>query len=183
MLALQRRNAAQNYYYFALLLVGVVLSAASRRIEPLCVVLPLVVALLHSRLTYGEPVLALRCHVTPLRAFEGDRLTVHLAVKAESAVPPTEVWHLLPPEAICPGGRNRLLFALRRGEERTFQHEIIFPRRGKFTLGRLYCRVHPGPDLQPLLAEYRDDQLCQVYPRIIPLRHRLPPLHTHASFG
>jgi uncharacterized protein (DUF58 family) len=127
--------------------------------------------------------LALRCQVTPLRAFEGDRLTVHLTVKAESAVPPTEMWHLLPPEAICPGGRNRLLLTLRRGEERTFQHEIIFPRRGKFTLGRLYCRVHPGPDLQPWLAEYRDDQQCQVYPRITPLRHRLPPLHTHASFG
>jgi uncharacterized protein (DUF58 family) len=73
--------------------------------------------------------------------------------------------------------------ALRRGEERTFQHDIIFPRRGKFTLGRVYCRAHPGTDLQPLLAEYRDDQLCQVYPRITHLRHRLPPLHTHASFG
>ena len=182
-LALQRRNTAQNFYYFTLLLVGVVLSAASRRIEPFCVVLPLVIALLHSRLTHGAPVLALRCHVTPLRAFEGDRLTVHLTVKAESALPPTEVWHLLPPEAICPGGRHRLLLTLRRGEERTFQHEIIFPRRGKFTLGRLYCRVHSGPDLQPWLAEYRDDQLCQVYPRITPLQHRLPPLHTHASFG
>jgi uncharacterized protein (DUF58 family) len=183
MLALQRRNTAQNYYYFALLLAGVLISVISRRLEPLYVVLPLLIALLHSRLTHVAPALTLRCRVAPLRVFEGDRLTVHLTVAAGSALPPTEVWHLLPPEAICPGGRHRLLFTLRSGEERTFQHDIVFPRRGRFTLGRLYCRVHPGADLQPLLAEYRDDQLCQVYPRITPLRHRLLPLHTHASFG
>jgi uncharacterized protein (DUF58 family) len=180
---MQRRNAAQNYYYFILLLVGVLLSALSRRLEPLYVVLPLVIALVHSRLTQTEAVLTLLCRVTPLRLFEGDRITVHLTIQAASTLPPTEVWHLLPPEAICPDGGNRLLVALRRGEERTFQHDIIFPRRGKFTLGRVYCRAHPGTDLQPLLAEYRDDQLCQVYPRITHLRHRLPPLHTHASFG
>ena len=30
-MAMQRRNSAQNYYYFGLLLVGVVFSAVSRR--------------------------------------------------------------------------------------------------------------------------------------------------------
>lgn len=183
MIALQRRHAAQNYYYFALLLLGVLLSVLSRRLEPLYVVLPLVVALLYSRLVSATPVFTLHCRMTPLRVFEGDRLTVDLTVTAQTAIPPTELWHLLPPEAVCVAGRHRVLFTLQPGEQRTFQHQIVFPRRGKFTLGRLYCRVHPGTDLQPLLAEYRDQQLCQVYPHITPLRHRLPPLHTHASFG
>ena len=182
-MALQRRNSAQNYYYFGLLLVGVVLSAVSRRLEPLLVVLPLVVALLHSRLTQDTPIFSLRCQITPLRAFEGDRVAVQLTIRAETALPPTEIWHLLPPEAICPGGRHRVLLTLREGDERTMQHEVIFPRRGRYVLGRLYSRVHPGTDLQPLLAEYHYDQVCLVYPRVVPLPHHLPPTHTHASFG
>jgi uncharacterized protein (DUF58 family) len=180
---MQRRNSAQNYYYFGLLLVGVVFSAVSRRLEPLLVVLPLVIALLHSRLTQDKPIFSLRCQMTPLRAFEGDRVTVQLTIRAETALPPTEIWHLLPPEAVCPGGRHRMLLVLREGEERTLQHEVIFPRRGKYVLGQLYGRVHPGTDLQPLLAEYRYDQVCHVYPRVVPLPHHLPPTHTHASFG
>ncbi|MBI3329945.1 MAG: DUF58 domain-containing protein [Nitrospinae bacterium] len=182
-MAMQRRNAPQNYYYFSLLLVGVLLSTVSRRLEPVCVVLPLVIALLHSRLVRAMPVLTLHCRMAPLQVFEGDRITVQLTVKAATTVLPTELWHLLPAEAICPGGRNRVLFTLRPDEEQTFQHEVIFPRRGKYLLGRLYTRVHPGTDLQPLLAEYRYDQMCHVYPRVTPLPHRIPPMHTHASFG
>lgn len=182
-MTMQRRHTVQNYYYFVLLLAGVLLSALSRRIEPLCAVLPLLIALLHSHLIRPDPVLTVHCRVAPLRAFEGDRISVDLTVRAETTLPPTELWHLLPPAATCPGGGNRLLFTLRAGEERTFQHDIVFPRRGKFTLGRLCCRAHPGTDLQPLLAEYRFDQTCQVYPHITSLPHRLPPLHTHASFG
>jgi uncharacterized protein (DUF58 family) len=180
---MQRRNTVYNDYYFILLLLGVLLSAVTRRLEPLYAVLPLLIALLYSRLVRVEPRLSVRCRVAPLRLFEGDRVTVRLTVKAEAALPLTELWHLLPPEATCPTGGHRLLLTLRRGEERTFEHQVIFPRRGLYTLGRLYCRVHPGADLQPLLAEYRQDQVCAVYPQITPLRHRLPPLHTHASFG
>ena len=32
---MQRRNAALNYYYFILLLIGVLLSTVSRRLNPL----------------------------------------------------------------------------------------------------------------------------------------------------
>jgi uncharacterized protein (DUF58 family) len=182
-MALQRRNSAQNYYYFGLLLAGVVFSAVSRRLEPLLVVLPLVIALLHSRLTQERPIFSLRCQMTPLRAFEGDRVSVELTIRAETDLPPTEFWHLIPPEAVCPGECHRVLLALREGEERTLRHEVVFPRRGKYVLGRLYTRVHPGTDLQPLLAEYHHDQVCQVYPHVLPLPHHLPPIHTHGSFG
>ena len=182
-MAMQRRNSAQNYYYFGLLLAGVVFSAVARRLEPLLVVLPLVIALLHSRLIQDKPIFSLRCQMTPLRAFEGDRVAVQVTIRAETAVPPMEIWHLVPPEAVCPGGRHRVLLVLQEGEERTLQHEVIFPRRGKYVLGRLYSRVHPGTDLQPLLAEYHYDQVCHVYPRVVPLPHHLPPIHTHGSFG
>jgi uncharacterized protein (DUF58 family) len=182
-MAMQRRNSAQNYYYFSLLLIGVVFSAMSRRLEPLFVVLPLVIALLHSRLTQDKPIFSLRCQITPLRAFERDRVTVQLTIRAETAVPTTEIWHLLPPEAVSPGGRYRVLLTLREGEERTLRHEVIFPRRGRYVLGRLYSRVHPGTDLQPLLAEYHFDQVVHVYPHVVPLPYHLPPTHTHASFG
>jgi uncharacterized protein (DUF58 family) len=182
-MVMQRRNSAQNYYYFSLLLVGVVFSVVSRRLEPLLVVLPLVIALLHSRLVRAEPIFTLQCHMTPLRAFEGDRVTVQLTIRAETGVPPTELWHLLPPEAICPGGRNRVLLTLHAGEERTLQHDVMFLRRGRYVLGRLYGRVHPGIDLQLLLTEYHYDQMCHVYPHVAPLPHHLPPMHTHASFG
>lgn len=182
-MAMQRRNAAQNSYYFGLLLVGVLLSAVSRRLEPLCVVLPLVIALLYSRLARAEPDFTVHCRVAPLRVFEGDRITVHLTVRAETIVPPTELWHLLPPEANCPEGGHRVIFTLRPGEERTFQHDVVFRRRGRYMLGRLYSRVHPGTDLQPLLAAYRYDQECHVYPHVTPLPRHIPPMHTHASFG
>jgi uncharacterized protein (DUF58 family) len=182
-MAMQRRNSADNYYYFSLLLVGVVFSAVSRRLEPLIVILPLVIALLHSRLTQTEPSFTLQCSLTPLRVFEGDRVTVRLLIHAETPLPPLEVWHLLPAEASCAGGEHRVLLTLRAGEQRTLQHEVVFPRRGKYVLGRVHARVHPGTDLQPLLAEYHFDQLCYVYPHVAPLPHHLPPMHTHASFG
>ena len=182
-MAMQRRNSAQNHYYFSLLLVGVVFSVVSRRLEPLFMILPLLIALLHSRLSQTEPRFTLQCHLTPLRVFEGDRVTVHLTIQAETALPPMELWHLLPAEAICAEGRQRVLFTLDAGEHRTFLHEVTFPRRGKYVLGRLYARVHPGTDLQPFLAEYHYDQLCYVYPHVAPLPHHLPPMYTHASFG
>jgi uncharacterized protein (DUF58 family) len=182
-MALQRRNSAQTYYYFGLLLVGVVLSTVSRRLEPLLVVSPLIIALLYSRLAQAEPIFTLQCHIAPSRAFEGDRVTVRLTVHAVTAVPPMELWHLLPPEATCPGGGHRVLLTLHPHEERTIQHDVVFPRRGKYVLGRLYGRVHRGTDLQPLLAEYHYEQVCHVYPHVASLPHHLAPMQTHASFG
>ena len=180
---MQRRNAALNYYYFILLLVGVLLSTVSRRLEPVCAVLPLAVALLYSRVARATPSFTVSCHVTPQRAFEGDHITVAVTIKAATALPPTEIWHMLPREAACVTGSNRCLVTLRPGEERTLQHEIVFAQRGKYTLGRLYGRVHAPTHLQPLLLESNHDQVCSVYPRIAPLPRHLPPLHTHASFG
>ena len=123
------------------------------------------------------------CQVTPQRAFEGDPITVEMTVKAETAVPPTELWHVLPREATCVAGNNRVVCTLRPGEMRTFQHSVVFAQRGNYTLGRLYGRVHPATDLQPWLFESPQDQVCSVYPRIVPLPRHLPPLHTYASFG
>jgi uncharacterized protein (DUF58 family) len=72
---------------------------------------------------------------------------------------------------------------LRAHQERTFTHQVTFPRRGKYALGHVYCRSHPGADLQPLLAEYHYEHVCSIYPRLTPLPRHLPPLHTHVSFG
>lgn len=180
---MQRRNAALNYYYFALLLGGVVLSVLSRRLEPLCVVLPLAVVLVYSRLGNTTPRLTITCDVTPLQAFEGDEIQVTVVIKAETAIPLVEVWHLLPPRATCPTGANRFVCTLYPGDERTVQHTVLLEQRGTYTLGRLYVRLHPPTDLQPLLAEYRHEAVCRVYPQITPLSRYLLPTHTHASFG
>ena len=150
---MQRRNAALNYYYFILLLIGVLLSTVSRRLEPLCAVLPLAVALLYSRVVRTTPVFTVHCQVTPQRVFEGDPITVEMTIKAETAMPPTELWHVLPREATCVAGNNRVVCTLRPGEVRTLQHTVVFAQRGKYTLGRLYGRVHPATDLQPWLFE------------------------------
>ncbi len=180
---MQRRNTRQNYYYFGLILIGLLLSAISRRLEPLCVILPLAMALAYSRLHRAEPIVHVDCLVTPTQAFEGDRLTVRLTLRADTFVPPMELWHHLPLEAACVMGHPRLLLTLRPGEERTFEHHIVFARRGAYTLGRLYSRIHAGTGLQPLLAEYPCDQECRIYPQIVPLPRHTPPWHTHASFG
>ncbi len=180
---MQRRNTAQNYFYFSLLLLGILLSTISRRLEPLCVVLPLAIALVYSHLTRAVPVLWVDCTVTPTRAFEGDPLTVRTTIKAETFVPPMELWHLLPAGAACLDGHPRVLFTLRPGEERTFEHQVVFTRRGKYTLGRLHSRIHAGAGIQPLLAEYRFDYVCSIYPHITPLPHHILPWHPQASFG
>jgi uncharacterized protein (DUF58 family) len=179
----QRRNSILNAYYFGLLLLGLLLSVWSRRLEPLCVVLPLVIVLAYSRLVRTQPVLHVQCAVTPVRAFEGDCLSVRISLKADTAVPPMELWHLLPSEAVCVAGSARVLLTLRPGEERLLEHQVTFTRRGVYTLGRLYSRLHTGAGLQPLLAEYRHDQECRIYPRVAPLRRSLPPWRTHISFG
>lgn len=183
MTKVQQRNTAHNYYYFGLLLIGLLLSMFSRRLEPLCVVLPLAIALVHSRLVRAEPIFDVHCTVTPLRAFEGDRLTVCVTIKAATFVPPMELWHLLPPEASCAAGKQRIVFTLLAGEERTFVHQVVIDRRGKYVLGHLYSRVHPGTGIQPLLAAYHHEQVCSIYPHITPLPHPIAPWHTHASFG
>ena len=72
---MQQRNTALTYYYFVLLLVGILLSTVSRRLEPLCAVLPLAVALLYSRMVRTTPMFTVHCQVTPQRAFEGDPIT------------------------------------------------------------------------------------------------------------
>jgi hypothetical protein len=61
-----------------------------------------------------------------------------------------EFWHPLPPEAACTAGATRHLVTLRRGAEKTFEHQLTFVRRGEYTLGRLYTRIHPNVGLQPL---------------------------------
>lgn len=180
---MQRRNSILNAYYFGLLLLGLLLSVWSRRLEPFCVVLPLVMVLAYSRLVHTQPVFHVQCAVTPVRAFEGDRLSVRIILKADTAVPPMELWHLLPSEAVCVAGSARVLLTLRPGEERILEHQVTFARRGVYTLGRLYSRLHTGAGLQPLLAEYRHDQECRIYPRVEPLRRYLPPWRTHISFG
>jgi uncharacterized protein (DUF58 family) len=180
---MQRRNSALTYYYFILLLVGILLSTVSRRLEPLCVVLPLAVALLYSRMARTTPMFTVHCQVTPQRAFEGDPITVEITVKAETAVPPIELWHVLPREATCVAGSNRMVCTLQPGEVRTLQHTVVIAQRGRYTLGRLYGWVHPATDLQPWLFASQHDQLCDVYPRIAPLPRHLPPRHTYVSFG
>ena len=179
----QRRNSAQNYYYFSLVLVGVLLSTISRRIEPLCAILPLIVALAYSRLVRLDPAVHVGCTITPTRAFEGDCLTIRTTLKAETFVPPMEFWHPLPPEAVYVQGESRLLFTLRPGEERVVEQQVRIDRRGLYTLGRFYSRVHPDTGLCPLLAEYRQDQVCRIYPQVTPLPHLMPPWRTHASSG
>ena len=150
---MQRRNAALNYYYFILLLVGVLLSTVSRRLEPVCAVLPLAVALLYSRVVRTTPRFMVSCRVTPQRAFEGDHITVAVTLQAETALPPTEFWHVLPPEATCVAGSIVLSVPSGTGRSALWQHEVIFAQRGKYALGRLYGRVHPPTHLQPLLLE------------------------------
>lgn len=180
---MQRRNAALNYHYFIVLLVGVLLSTVSRRIEPLFAVLPLAVALLYSRLYWTVPQVTVQCQVPSLRAFEGDAMMVQLTVTATTSVPPLELWHYLPVDAACPSGRNRVLITLSPGQVKTFQHEVVFTRRGKYQLGQIFCRAHTPTDLQPWLAEYRYDHLLHVYPRVAPLPRRVLPAHTQMSFG
>lgn len=180
---MQRRNAASNGYYFVLVLSGVILGVVSRRLEVVVVVLPLAIALLYSRLHRTPPVLLVSCQVASGRAFEGDRVAVALTVQAEMAVPPLELWHWLPPGASCTSGANRVVCLLKPGQSQTFHHDIVFPQRGVYTLGRLYVRLHPATDLQPWLAEYPYMQECRIYPRVTPLPSRLLPGRTHASFG
>jgi uncharacterized protein (DUF58 family) len=139
--------------------------------------------LAYSRLVHIQPVLHVQCTVTPVRAFEGDRLSVRITLKADTAAPPMELWHLLPPEAVCVAGAARVLLTLRPGETRLLEHQVTFARRGVYTLGRLYSRLHTGAGLQPLLAEHRHDQECRIYPRVEPLRRYLPPWRTHVSLG
>ena len=180
---MQRRYQPQSYLYFGLLLIGLLLSTMSRRIEPLCMVLPLACALVCSRLARPKPVLHLDVAITPNQAFEGDPITIRVHLRAETDVPLVEFWHPLPPEATCTAGATRHLVAIRGGEDKMFEHQVVFVRRGEYTLGRLYTRIHPNVGLQPLLAEHLCEQTCRIYPQMLPLNRLPSPWRTHISFG
>jgi hypothetical protein len=108
-MAMQRRNSAQNYYYFGLLLVGVVFSAVSRRLEPLLVVLPLVIALLQS-LNQDMLIFSVRCQMTPLRLKGTAR---RVTIRAETDAADGDLASR-PSRSGLPRGRHRVLLALQK---------------------------------------------------------------------
>lgn len=166
-----------------LVAVALLLGVASGHAELFLVSVPLALRLLAGARRAESPRYTLTHEVSATRLFEGERLTVTLALTAETPLPQVEALEPLPPSAERLSGSNRTVLALAAGETARWSYELRFPERARVTLGTVHLRFWEPSGLGVHEAVHRDPKALHVYPRAAPLRRLPAPLRTQASVG
>jgi uncharacterized protein (DUF58 family) len=162
-----------------LLFLGVV----SGRDELVLAAVPLVVALVASRLTSTAAGYSIVHHVPAERVFEGDPIRVTVTVRARTPLPLLEVLEPLPPLAPVGDGCNRWMTALGSGDEIAWSYEIRPVSRQRLRLGVVHVRAWDCCGLRVVEAEHHDPKTVSVYPGTLALRHLPRPRMTQPYVG
>ena len=152
---------------------GLVLGVLSGRAELVVAVIPLVLGLLRLGRTGSSSDFTVTRTVSAARIFEGERVTMRLAVRAERPVPLLELFEPLPPTLRLVNGSNRGLFSLARGQEVEWRYEVEGVRRGRVSLGTIRTRLWDRAGLEAGETSIAVPWQLRIYPRPLPLR-RLP---------
>ena len=159
------------------------LAVFTARTELFVAALPLVLALAALALRPSIPDYSLTHEVSTDRVFEGDAVTVTVAVAARSAVPLMELLEPLPYGSELASGRNRALMSLRPGQTAGFRYEVRWPGRGMHDLGTVVVRGRDRWGVRAWERRHVNRTRVRVYPRIVPLRSLPRPFHTQTSIG
>jgi uncharacterized protein (DUF58 family) len=162
---------------------GLVLGVLSGRAELVVAVIPLLLGLLRLGRTGSSRDFTVTRTVSAARVFEGERVTMTLAVKAERSVPLLELFESLPPTLRLVNGSNRGLFSLARGQEVEWRYEVEGVRRGRVSLGAIRARLWDRAGLEASETSIAVPCQLRIYPRPLPLRRLPGPRRMQAFVG
>ena len=166
-----------------LLTLAVLLGVVSGRAELFLASVPLALRLLAVTRSRVAPRYTLVHEVSATRLFEGEGVTLTLAMTAHTPLAQVEALASLPPSAELPSGAPRTVLVLAAGETRRWSHEVRFPERGHQRIGAVHVRVWEPSGLAVSEAVHVEASTVQVYPRAAPLRRLPSPRRTRASVG
>lgn len=178
-----RRITRATLSTLTLVAVALVLGVLSGRAELFLVSVPLTLRLLAVTRRADTPRYTLVHEVSATRLFEGEHVTLTLAMTAHTPLAQVEALVPLPLAAESSSPIPRTVLALAAGETRRWSHEVRFPERGHLSLGTVHVRVWQPSGLAASEAIHGEPSAVQVYPRAAPLRRLPSPRRTRATVG
>ena len=131
---LTRGETGKSANYLLLVAACVIVFGLSRRIDPLILCSPFLVALVRGLLDTKRPEVSARLHLDNRTAFENEPIPMSVTISSESASPLIELLVPLPSDARLESGSNHITLHLDAGESRTYTCEFSLPTRRKFIL-------------------------------------------------
>jgi uncharacterized protein (DUF58 family) len=162
---------------------AVSLAVLSARPELVVAALPLVLVLATLIVRRGVPEYSVTLQRSIDRIFEGEIVTVTIAVTAASGIPLMQLLGPLPRDTELAGGHHRAMLTLGPGETTSFHYELRCSVRGVYDLGTIVVRARDRWGLRAWERRHAERTLVRVYPRVVPLRSLPRPLHTQSSTG
>jgi uncharacterized protein (DUF58 family) len=159
------------------------LAVFAARPELFVVALPLLVTLAALGLRSSVPDYDLAHTISGERVFEGDTVTVTVAVTARTPIPLMELVEPLSSESTLEPARHRAILALRAGQTAQWSYEVRCRNRGRFELGTCFIRTWDALGLRAWERSHSEPRRVRVYPRLFPLRSLPRPLRTQTSIG
>jgi uncharacterized protein (DUF58 family) len=177
------RVSPQAYRLLVVVALALFLGVAFARVDLVLVAVPCLLALLVGVAVDTAATYTVTHQVSQTRLFEGDVLTVTVTIVGHAAIPLLEILERLPPSVELVTGQAHAAFSLAAGQTVQWRYTLRCMRRGRFTLGHLYLRLHGRAGLLRREVQHNTPQRCAVYPQIVPLRRAVRPPHTQVYVG
>ena len=177
--------------YLLLIAACAIVFGLSRRIEPLILCAPFVVALVRGLSSTRRTEVSARLHLEKRTAFENEPIRMSVTITTEAAAPLIELMVPLPSIARLEEGSNQLTLSLDAGEIRTYSFVCSFPTRRKFsipqpvmrTIGAHGFRVGEfAPESVPESVS-KEAQAITIYPAPMQLKSLVKPRRTQVYSG
>lgn len=162
--------------------IAVTLAVLTARPELFAAALPLAAALASLAWRARVAPVSVEQRVSTDRVFEGERVTVEIAVEARSGIPVLEIAGTIPAGALVSGYQRRVV-TLRAGETGRWSYALSFPGRGVHDLGTVRVRLRDRFGMRTWEDAAVHPAVVRVLPRIAPLARVPRPARAHASVG
>ncbi len=177
------KYSTRTYMYFCISAICFLLTVATGKTESLIVAAPFAVALLIATFRRDTPRVKVSVSLSRHTMFEGQDVTIKLAVQSETKAAMVEVIGLLPRDSVVTDGVSDIFVSLPAGERKAFVYSLTVPSRGRFAVGNHVLRTH-GDDALAFWEEVVNPGLeLTVYPSPHFARKGLSAVHTQIYAG